>query len=179
MSINTPPNDWFQAPHGGERLWIGLALVWCVIMFLMMPYWHFKGKQNSTGESYAVEPLAFMQRVSEFSKTYEVGKAKTKYGAEVPIVAPPVGVDAYLLGNAWTWTPVLKLKKGQQYRLHISSGDYQHGFSLLPMNMNFMVVPGYDHVLTITPQDTGTFSIVCNEFCGVNHHMMTGQIIVE
>lgn len=179
MSINTPPDDWFQAPQGGERLWIGLALCWCITMFVMMPYWHFKGKQNSTGESYRVLPAEYVASVFKFAEAHKVGTVKSNFGADVPIVEPPPGTDAYLVGNAWQWYPVLKLRKGQQYRLHISSGDYQHGFSLQPMNMNFMALPGYDHVLTITPQDAGTFSIICNEFCGAGHHMMTGQILVE
>ena len=33
--------------------------------------------------------------------------------------------------------------------------DLQHGFSLQPLNMNFQVLPGYDHVLTITPDVDG------------------------
>ena len=79
----------------------------------------------------------------------------------------------------WAWYPIIKLKEGQTYRLHISSADLQHGFSLLPMNMNFQVLPGYDHVLTITPTEKGEFQIICNEFCGIGHHLMTGKIIVE
>jgi cytochrome c oxidase subunit 2 len=55
----------------------------------------------------------------------------------------------------------------------------QHGFSLLPLNMNFQILPGYDHVLTITPTMSGEFQIICNEFCGIGHHLMTGKIIVE
>ena len=73
---------------------------------------------------------------------------------------------------------VLKMKKGQTYRLHISSMDLQHGFSLQPLNMNFQVLPGYDHVLTITPTSSGVFPIICNEFCGIGHHTMTGRIVV-
>ena len=79
----------------------------------------------------------------------------------------------------WSFYPVLKMKKGQTYRLHISSMDLQHGFSLQPLNMNFQVVPKYDHVLTITPTSAGEFPIICNEFCGIGHHTMTGRIIVE
>ena len=61
----------------------------------------------------------------------------------------------------------------------MSSVDFQHGFSLQPMNMNFQVIPGYDHVLTLTPTAPGIYPIVCNEFCGVGHHTMVGKIIVE
>jgi cytochrome c oxidase subunit 2 len=144
-----------------------------MVMTIAMPYWHFYGKQNSTGESYRVEPAAYMQRVGQFVAAYKVGDERG-----IPIVEPPPGSDAYLQAQMWMWTPILKLRKGQEYRIHMSSLDLQHGFSLQPLNMNFQVLPGYDHVLTITPTSAGEFSIVCNEFCGIGHHMMTGRIIV-
>ena len=174
MSFHPPPKDWFKAPGGSERLWIGVGLVWCVILFVAMPYAHFMGKQNSTGESYAVTPEAFVQRVEQFVQTNRVDEVNG-----VPVVEPAPGGDAYLLGRMWNWYPVLKLKEGQTYRLHISSSDLQHGLSLLPMNMNFQILPGYDHVLTLTPTTKGEFEIICNEFCGIGHHLMTGRIIVD
>ena len=174
MSIHVPERGWLKAPTGAERTWIGLALAWCVVLSLAMPYWHFKGKQNSTGEAYSVTPLQFMERVNSFVAQHKVGEEKG-----IAVVEPPPGGDAYLLARMWAWYPILKLKKGQTYRLHVSAADLQHGFSLLPMNMNFQVLPGYDHVLTVTPTDTGEFSIVCNEFCGIGHHQMTGKIRVE
>jgi cytochrome c oxidase subunit II len=174
VSIHSPPAGWFKAPTGAERMWVGLALTWCLVMFVMMPYWHFRGKQNSTGESYAVKPADFMERVERFSRTNHVGEYQG-----IPIVEPAPGGDAYLLAKMWSWTPILRLREGQTYRLHISSADLQHGFSLQPMNMNFHVLPGYDHVLTIVPNRRGEYSIVCNEFCGIGHHQMTGRIIVE
>lgn len=174
MSIQSPAAGWFKAPTGAERLWVGLALVWCLVMFLMMPYWHFKGKQNSTGESYRVVPMAFYERVNRFIETNKVGEENG-----VAIVEPAPGQDAYLMAQMWRFWPILKLRKGQTYRLHVSSMDIQHGFSLQPVNMNFQILPGYDHVLTITPTAAGQYSIICNEFCGIGHHTMTGRIIVE
>ena len=174
MSIHVPPKDWFKAPAGAERTWIGIALVWCLIMFAAMPYWHLMGKQNSTGESYSVDPQEFVKRVNLFVETNKVGEENN-----IPIVEATPGGDAYLLGQMWRWYPILKLKEGQTYRLHVSSADLQHGLSLLPMNMNFQILPGYDHVLTITPTSKGNFQIICNEFCGIGHHLMTGKIIVE
>ena len=174
MSIHSPADGWLKPPHGAERLWIGLALTWCLIMFIAMPYWHFYGKQNSTGESYRVEPMAFAQRVQQFVAVHQVGDING-----IPIVEPPPGGDAYLQAQMWLWYPILKLRKDQTYRVHISSIDLQHGFSLQPVNMNFQILPGYDHVLTLTPTTAGEFTIICNEFCGIGHHLMTGRILVE
>lgn len=174
MSIFVPAKDWFKGPEGSERTWIGMAIVWCIVMFIMMPYWHFKGKQNSTGEAYSVTAADFTARVEKFKSTNKVGEEKG-----ITIVEPTPGGDAYLLARMWQWDPILKLKEGQTYRVHISSPDLNHGFSLLPVNMNFQIVPGYDHVLTLTPTRKGDYQIICNEFCGIGHHMMTGKIIVE
>ena len=174
MSIRFSEPGWLQAPTGPERTWIALALSWCVVLTLAMPYWHFKGKQNSTGEATRVTPLQFMERVNRFVETNKVGDLQG-----LPIVEPSPGGDAYLLARMWAWYPVLKLREGQTYRLHVSSSDLQHGFSLQPDNMNFQVLPGYDHVLTITPTRSGEYSILCNEYCGIGHHTMTGRILVE
>jgi cytochrome c oxidase subunit II len=174
MSHTIPEAGWFRAPTGGERIWIGLAIGWCVVLSVAMPYWHFKGKQNSTGESYRVTPEAFMERTERFVKSNQVGEM-----LGVPVVEPSPGGDAYLVAQMWRWYPILKLRQGQTYRIHLSAMDLQHGFSLLPMNMNFQVLPGYDHVLTVTPTQKGEFTIVCNEFCGIGHHLMTGRILVE
>jgi cytochrome c oxidase subunit II len=176
-SIECPAPDWFQAPAGNERIWIGLALCWCMVMSLMMPYWHFKGKQNSSGESYSVKPADFTKRTEKFILANTGTESLLEEGI-APVVSAPPG-EVYLIAKQFFWFPTLKLRAGETYRLHISSVDFQHGFSLQPMNMNFQVVPGYDHVLTIKPQAPGTYPIVCNEFCGVGHQSMVGKIIVE
>ncbi len=174
MSLSIPERGWFKAPAGAEKLWIGLALLWCFVMSLMMPFWHFRGKQNSRGEAYSVSNDAYMARVEQFTAANKVGELNG-----VPIAEPAPGGEAYLLARMWSWSPVLKLRQGETYRLHLSSLDLQHGFSLQPLNMNFQVLPGYDHVLTITPTSKGEFTIVCNEFCGIGHDKMIGKILVE
>jgi cytochrome c oxidase subunit 2 len=83
-----------------------------------------------------------------------------------------------MLARLWQWWPVLELEKGQTYRLHLSSLDWQHGFSLQPINMNIQVHPGLEHIMQITPTSAGEFSVVCNEFCGIGHHTMLGRIRV-
>jgi cytochrome c oxidase subunit II len=78
----------------------------------------------------------------------------------------------------WSWEPILKLQKGVEYTLHLSAIDVNHGFGLLPLNVNLQVVPGYDYALRVTPTEAGDFRMVCNEFCGIGHHLMIGRVIV-
>ena len=66
MSSFLPPSDriWWKVPVGKQEIiWIGIALIWCLIMFFMMPYWHIYGKQNLSNEAYQTTPQQFQSKV--------------------------------------------------------------------------------------------------------------------
>ncbi|MFM9842315.1 MAG: cytochrome C oxidase subunit II [Dongiaceae bacterium] len=177
MSITSPTERlWWKEPlHRPEIIWIAVSFVWGLIMFFAMIYWHIYGEQNLSNEAYRVDPEAYAAKAEQMVAQYQV---REEGDTGMPVVHPPAGSDVYLIARLWEWWPVLELEKGQSYRLHLSSMDWQHGFSLQPVNINVQVHPGYDMVMTITPDETGTFSIVCNEYCGIGHHTMTGRIHV-
>ncbi|MCB1851381.1 MAG: cytochrome C oxidase subunit II [Gammaproteobacteria bacterium] len=177
MTSFMPPADriWWKVPVGREEIvWILIALTWCLIMFFMMPYWHIYGKQNLSNEAYQTTPAKYGAKVQEGIDQHKVGEE-----AGVPIVHPPAGSDVYMLGRLWQWWPILELEKDKTYRLHLSSMDWQHGFSVQPININMQVVPGYEMVLTVTPDQAGEYGVVCNEYCGIGHHTMVGKIYVK
>jgi cytochrome c oxidase subunit 2 len=174
-----PPSEkiWWKEPiERVELLWVGLALAWALFMFFMMPYWHVTGKQNLSNEAYRTTPAAFGKKVQAMVDQYTV---RTETARQFPVVHPPPGSDVYLLGRLWEWYPILELEKGQTYRLHISAMDWNHGFSLQPENINLQIVPGYEMVVTITPDEAGEYNIVCNEYCGIGHHAMVGRLYVK
>jgi len=164
---------WWKPAHRAEKVWIVIAFIWCMILFAMMPLWHLRGGQNTTGIRHRVEPTDFRDRTNEFIADYQVGEE-----AGIPIVEPPPGSDVYLIGMMWQWRPILRLQEGAEYTLHLSSLDVNHGFNLYPFNVNFQVVPGYDYALKLTPSEPGEYRIVCNEFCGIGHHLMVGRVEV-
>jgi cytochrome c oxidase subunit 2 len=177
MAIH-PPSEriWWREPIARmELVWIAVAFLWGLIMFATMIVWHATGEQNLSNEAYRIRPEAFMAKAEEMAEQHKV---REEGDTGVPVVRPPPGSDIYLLARLWEWWPVLELEKGKSYRLHLSSADWQHGFSLQPVNLNLQVHPGYEMVVTLTPSQTGEFGIVCNEFCGVGHHTMAGKIYV-
>ena len=179
MSAILPPQDrlWYKEPiHRVEIVWIAIALVWCLIMFFMMVGWHIWGNQNLSTETYRTTPEKFMVKAQAMTDKYTV---RTETAENTPVVAPPPGSDIYMLARLWAFWPILELEKGKSYRLHLTAMDYNHGFSLQPANINIQMVPGYEHVVTVTPNQSGTYSVVCNEFCGINHHQMVGRIYVK
>jgi len=177
MSIYPPEKRiWWNEPvEKSEVLWVTIGLVWALVMFVMMPYWHITGDQNLSNEAYKIKPDVFAAKTEEMAAKYTV---REEGSTGVPVVHPPAGSDIYMLARLWEWWPVLELEKGKSYRLHLSSLDWQHGFSLLPENINVQVHPDYELVMTITPTSSGEFSVVCNEFCGIGHHTMVGKIHV-
>ena len=172
-ALVAPQGIWWRPAHRQEKTWIAIAFAWCLVLFTMMPLWHFRGGQNPAGIRYKVKPADYTARVEKFVADYKIGEENG-----IPIVAPPPGADVYLLGRMWQWYPALQLQKGVQYTLHLSAEDVNHGFSLYPVNLNFQVVPGYDYGLRVVPNRSGDFRIICNEFCGIGHHLMVGKVAV-
>ena len=179
MSAILPPPQriwWKQPIDRVEILWVVIAFVWCMVMFFMMPYWHVYGKQNLSTETYRVKPELYAKATQDMVDKYTV---RTEGDNKVPVVAPPAGSDVYLIARLWNVWPILELEKGKTYRLHLTAMAYNHGFSLQPANINIQMVPGYEHVITVTPNQSGTYGLVCNEFCGIGHHTMVSKLYVK
>ena len=172
----TPPSErvWWKEPIAKiELIWIVVAFFWGLTMFFMMIYWHGAGEQNLSSEAYRIKPERFAEHTQAMIDKYTVREENG-----FPVVRPPPGSDVYLLARLWQWSPILELEKDQSYRFHLSSMDWQHGFSLQPVNINTQVHPGYDMVFSMTPNRAGEYGVVCNEFCGIGHHLMVGKIYV-
>jgi cytochrome c oxidase subunit 2 len=177
MAILPPQNRlWWNEPLDRvEILWIAIAFLWGVVMFATMIWWHIYGQQNLTNETYRVIPEEFGERTEAMVDRYTV---REEGETGIPVVHPPPGSEVYLRASLWEWYPILELEKGQTYRVHMSSMDWQHGFSLQPTNINLQIHPKYEMVITLTPNETGEFGIICNEYCGIGHHEMLGKLYV-
>ena len=181
MSAIQPPTNklWWKEPiERIEITWILIAFVWCLFLFFMMPYWHVFGKQNLANEAYRSTPERFTAKTQEMVDKFKVREETGLNNEKIPVVRPPAGSDVYLIARLWQWWPIIELEEGQSYRLHLMSLDWLHGFSLQPENINIEVHPNYEHLLTVQPTKAGTYNIVCNEYCGINHHTMVTKLYV-
>lgn len=174
LSTLLPPKPvWWKRLGSDERIWLSVAFVWGHVLFTGMLVWMGIGDQQTPAESYTIDEQAFTAEVDAFIDARQVGEE-----GGVPVVAPGPGEDAYLEASQFQFRPILQLERGRTYRLLVSSKDVQHGLSLQPLNYNFQVLPGYLYVIRITPEESGEFPLVCNEYCGLGHHVMTGKLIV-
>jgi cytochrome c oxidase subunit 2 len=74
--------------------------------------------------------------------------------------------------------PEITVPAGRRVTFRLSSVDVIHGFQIVGTNANTMVVPGYVSEFTTVFDRPGEYLIVCNEYCGLSHHVMHATLIV-
>ncbi len=175
-TLAKPQGTWWSGLGRDEKLWVGVAVIWGLAMFVMIAFiWPAIGARQNEIKGYQITPADFTAHTDAFIEAYRVGEL-----AGIPVVAPPPSSTVYLEAMSFSWRPVLQLKRGETYQFLISSRDVQHGFSLLmqPRSLNYQIIPGYVLSVSLTPERSGVYPLACNEFCGLGHHVMLGRIVV-
>ncbi len=72
----------------------------------------------------------------------------------------------------------ISLKKGEPVVLQLTTADVTHGFYLKPLRIDEVIEPGKTTTVHVTPQTAGTFTTICDHFCGANHGNMKMTIVV-
>jgi len=86
----------------------------------------------------------------------------------------PSGRDDVLVGDSELHIPL-----GQPIKVLLRSIDVLHDFYVPEFRAKMDMVPGVITYFWFTPIRTGTFDILCFELCGVGHHAMRGQVVVQ
>ncbi len=96
----------------------------------------------------------------------------------VPAKSSPRIVD--ITAKRFAFAPdQITLKKGETVTLRLKTEDVSHGFFLHPLKIDEVIEPGKVTQVTVTPQTTGSFTTICDHFCGANHGNMKMTIVVE
>lgn len=73
---------------------------------------------------------------------------------------------------------VIEIPKDAKVHVVSTTTDVIHGFQIVGTNVNMMLEPGYISTYTNTFKNAGTFTLLCNEYCGVGHQQMVATIEV-
>ena len=73
----------------------------------------------------------------------------------------------------------ITLKKGQPVVLRLTTEDRTHGFFLKPLKIDADIVPDKPTDVAVTPETSGTYTAICDHYCGTGHGMMKMKIVVE
>jgi len=84
-----------------------------------------------------------------------------------------------ILARRFTYTPnKLSLKKGVPVVLELTTADVLMGFSAPDFDVRTDIIPGQVARVRLVPDKVGTFTFLCDVFCGSGHETMNGTIIV-
>ena len=90
------------------------------------------------------------------------------------------GATVVVVGMMFAFMPAeIRVPAGRRVTFRVTSADVTHGFQIVGTNGNTMIVPGYVSQFTTVFREPGEYLIVCNEYCGLGHHLMSAKLIVE
>ncbi|MGQ0506479.1 MAG: cytochrome c oxidase subunit II [Myxococcaceae bacterium] len=103
--------------------------------------------------------------------------------------SPPAdAMDIYVMGKQWMWkfsyptgpnsVDTLRVPAGRPVRLLITSRDVLHSFFVPEFRVKQDALPGRYTQLWFTATKPGVYQILCTEYCGLDHSMMRGQVVV-
>lgn len=109
-----------------------------------------------------------------------------EYGALYRL--PERAVPVYIVAKQWMWklqhangrreVDELHLPVGSPVRLVMTSQDVIHSFYAPALRVKQDVVPGRYTSLSFTPTLAGEYHLLCAEYCGTQHAIMRGRIVV-
>jgi cytochrome c oxidase subunit 2 len=93
--------------------------------------------------------------------------------------AAPKPKSVKIRAKRFVFTPKdLRLKKGEPVTFELTTEDVFMGFSLPDFKVRSDIVPGKVTKLAFTPDKAGTFTFLCDVFCGDGHESMSGTLVV-
>jgi cytochrome c oxidase subunit 2 len=70
------------------------------------------------------------------------------------------------------------VRKGVPVTLELVSADRHHGFKLAQFKLRADIQPGVVEKVRFVPDKIGTFTFICDVFCGDGHEEMSGTLKV-
>ena len=106
-----------------------------------------------------------------YSKAYEVPKV-VKLNSNL--------YQVFVVAQMWQFQPAqIYIPVGSTVDFYLTSKDVVHGFNIYEKNVNMMAVYGGINKTTVFFDKPGVYKITCHEYCGIGHHNMQAEVIVN
>jgi cytochrome c oxidase subunit 2 len=149
-----------------ERIWMWAGGVMIAAFLLVMTF---------SSVAHAVHPPSHVE-------TIDPAKVATDPDFSRPRVETRADGSMLVVGTAemYAFHPdSIRVTRGRPVTFRLTSTDVVHGFEVVGTNANAMLLPGYVTQFTVTFPRAGDYLIVCNEYCGLAHHLMQASLRVE
>jgi cytochrome c oxidase subunit 2 len=100
---------------------------------------------------------------------------------------PEGAMTVKVIARQWSWLfqyengakeTELRVPVGKPVKLLLTSQDVIHGFYAPAFRIKQDAVPGMETYLWFQPTETGTFDVMCSQYCGLEHSHMLAKIVV-
>lgn len=156
--------------HKYEKIWLIFGIGSLILFLAIIGVSAFTGLTQHPPSAMAQVDPEKVRETTPFDKPGITKIGEKEY--EVVIVASAFNYD---LGEAGK---KIQVPLGSKVHFKVTTTDVIHGFEVAGTNTNMMIVPGHISEFTQTFKKTGEFTVLCNEYCGVGHHMMYAVIEV-
>jgi cytochrome c oxidase subunit 2 len=154
--------------HRFEKLWLALSLLLIVGFIGTVTYGALgAGVEMISDDGGTVDPNG----LGDHPKFGSPGTYETDDGVEVYMIA------RQFLFQPGSNDPV-SVPVDTPVTFYVTSADVTHGVNVIGTNVNTMIIPGQVAQFTVTFEETGSYGIVCHEYCGAAHHTMEGELLV-
>ncbi len=152
--------------HRDEKIWLTISFGLIIGFMLITGYQTFALEMGPPSHMETIDP----QKVDEtapFDKpgVYQIGENE---------------YEVVMTLQIFSFTPAkIEVPAGAKVHFIMTSKDVVHGFQVAGTNLNAMVMPGHIQKITQTFDEPGEYLILCNEYCGSGHQLMSTTITVK
>jgi cytochrome c oxidase subunit II len=152
--------------HRAEEIWLIIGVAILVISMAITGYQAFALDMGTPSGLETIDP----QKVDETAPFDKPGVYKTGDNE----------YEVVMTLQIFSFTPMdIEIPAGAKVTFVMTSKDVVHGFQVAGTNLNAMVTPGHIQRATQKFDEAGEYLVLCNEYCGAGHQMMSTTITVK
>lgn len=152
--------------HRDEKVWLTLSFGLIIGFMLITGYQTFVMGMGPPSHNETIDP----QKVDQTAPFDNPGIRK-------------IGDNEYevvMILEIFSFTPSeIEVPAGSTVHFIVTSKDVTHGLQVAGTNINAMVMPGYIQKITQKFDKPGEYLVICNEYCGAGHHVMSTTITIN
>lgn len=177
--------DMFTFSVIGLGSFFGVIVVIVIIFFsIKYGYWTTADRSNPIEEHTTIE-LAWSFIPLVLVLTIFVWSANIYFNLYTP---PPDTLNLSVIGKQWMWkvqhpdgqreVNEMHIPVNQPIKVTMTSQDVIHSFFIPAFRLKQDVVPGRFTTMWFEATKTGEYHLLCAEYCGTEHSLMVGKVIV-
>ncbi|WP_099158318.1 cytochrome c oxidase subunit II [Virgibacillus ndiopensis] len=162
--------------HKYEKIWLIFGVGSLLLFLTIIGFGAFYKGLQPQSHMMTIDP----ENVEAYDAFKQENLGVTKVNDQKYIVNVVATAFNFDLGKNEDGTPLkeIRIPKGATVLFQVTTKDVVHGFSIAGTNVNMMVEPGYISSYETKLDKYGEFTLLCNEYCGLGHHLMSTKVEV-